>query len=65
MTDKIILYHYESNGTYKHMVYHLNTGKHTENKVLPSHATLKGYTSTAAYTDQAGIVRYEIDYNAF
>ena len=66
MTDKVILYHKGSGKNIQHMVYYLNTGKHTKNPYVEDGKPLFGYTSTAAYIlHMSSVKRVEIDYSTF
>lgn len=64
VTDKVILYHRNSEDGVVHLVYNLATGERYVNPYLSTGENLLGYTSSAAYTDVAGsIYRTPIDYS--
>ena len=59
VTDTVLLYHVGG----KHMLYDLSTGARRENTLLPEGTKLLGYTSSAAYIYQNGVLtRVTIDY---
>ncbi len=61
MTDQWLFYHVGD----KHMIYNLSTGEHKDNTLIPSNASLTGYSSSAVYYVLDGTLkRLPVDYSA-